>query len=58
MIFIKSEQETDYYIISVLTTEEDALVDVYTVEDAIDKMGCGVFQIFLSLLAGGMWVSY
>ena len=58
MIFIKSEQETDYYIIPVLTTEEDALVDVYTVEDAIDEMGCGVFQIFLSLLAGGMWVSY
>ena len=41
----------------VLITEEDGLVDVYTVEDAIDEMGCGVFQIFLSLLAGGMWVS-
>ena len=41
----------------VLTIEEDDLVDVYTVEDMIDEMGCGVFQIFLSLLAGGMWVS-
>ena len=41
----------------VMLTEDDGLVDVYTVEDAIDKMGCGVFQVFLSLFAGGMWVS-
>ena len=40
-----------------MLTEDDELVDVYTVEDAIDKMGCGVFQVFLSLFAGGMWVS-
>ena len=40
-----------------MVTEDGGLVDVYTVEDAIDTMGCGVFQVFLSLFAGGMWVS-
>jgi len=40
-----------------LTEDDDGLVDVYTVEDVIDKIGFGVFQVFLSLMAGGMWVS-
>ena len=31
--------------------------DVYTVEDAVDKMGFGLFQILLSMFAGSIWVS-
>ena len=45
------------YLLNNFLTEDGSLVDVYTVEDAIDKMGCGVFQILLALVAGGMWVS-
>ena len=44
-------------LMMMLIAEENDLVDVYTVEEVIDKMGCGVFQVLLSLMAGGMWVS-
>ncbi|XP_065892911.1 putative transporter svop-1 [Dysidea avara] len=30
--------------------------DVYTVEDAVDKMGFGLFQILLSMFAGSIWM--
>ena len=32
--------------------------DVYTVEEAVDKMGFGIFQILLSAFAGSIWVRY
>lgn len=35
--------------------EEDDIV--YTVEDAIDKMGFGPFQILVTVFAGMVWVS-
>lgn len=54
---MNSEPEVDGYNIDEGEDEEnDSLVDVYTVEDAINKMGCGVLQIFLALIAGGMWL--
>ena len=37
------------------TREEDDIV--YTVEDAIDKMGFGPFQILVTVFAGMVWVS-
>jgi len=33
------------------------VLEVFTVEEAINKMGFGVFQLVVSLLAGFMWVS-
>ena len=32
------------------------LPDVFTVDDAVDKMGFGLFQILLCMFAGSIWV--
>ena len=34
----------------------DNIPDVYTVEEAVDKLGFGAFQVLISLFAGVIWV--
>ena len=36
----------------------DDIPDVYTVEEAVDKLGFGAFQVLISLFAGVIWVIY
>ncbi|XP_065892907.1 synaptic vesicle 2-related protein-like isoform X2 [Dysidea avara] len=36
--------------------EESELLEVFTVEEAVNKMGFGVFQLIVALLAGFVWV--
>ena len=33
------------------------LPDVFTVDEAVDKMGFGLFQVLLCMFAGSIWVS-
>ena len=42
----------------ILITEDDLadLSNIYTVEEAVHKMGFGVFQVLLSLFCGAVWV--
>lgn len=35
-----------------------AHVDVFTVEEAIEKLGFGPFQILITVFSGMLWVSY
>ena len=35
---------------------EDDLTNVYTVEEAVDKIGFGLFQVLLSLFSGAIMV--
>ena len=46
----------DIYIYIYIITEDD-LSNVYTVEEAVHKIGFGVFQILLSLFCGVAAVS-
>ena len=43
-----------FYIIS----GDDDVPDIYTVEEAVDKLGFGAFQVFMSIFAGTIWVAY
>ena len=36
----------------------DDVSDIYTVEEAVDKLGFGAFQVFMSIFAGTIWVTY
>ena len=36
--------------------DDDDTPDVYTVENAVDEMGFGLFQVLLSIFAGLIWV--
>ena len=40
----------------VIIITEDDLSNIYTVEEAVHKIGFGVFQILLSLFCGAIWV--
>lgn len=35
-----------------------AHADVFTVEEAIEKLGFGPFQILITIFSGMLWVSY
>ena len=35
---------------------ESELLEAFTVEEAVNKMGFGVFQLIVALLAGFVWV--
>ena len=41
-----------------IITITDDLPDVYTVEEAVDKLGFGAFQVFMSIFAGAIWVKF
>ena len=45
--------------IVILITEDDLadLSNIYTVEEAVHKIGFGVFQVLLSLFCGAVWVT-
>ena len=36
---------------------DDEPEDVFTVDDAIESIGCGLFQVFILSVAGLIWVS-
>ena len=40
----------------VIIITEDDLSNIYTVEEAVHKIGFGVFQILLSFFCGAIWV--
>ena len=42
-------------IVVIIITEDD-LSNVYTVEEAVDKIGFGIFQALLSLFSGAIMV--
>ena len=41
----------------VIVIAEDNLSNIYTVEEAVQKIGFGVFQILMSLFCGTIWVN-
>ena len=43
-------------ILIVIIIIGDDLSNIYTVEEAVHKIGFGVFQILLSLFCGAIWV--
>ena len=43
-------------MIIVIIITEDELSNVYTVEEAVDKIGFGIFQALLSLFSGAIMV--
>ena len=45
---------TKNYCVIIITGDD--LSNIYTVEEAIQKIGFGVFQILLSLFCGAIWV--
>ena len=45
---------TKNYCVIIITGDD--LPNIYTVEEAIQKIGFGVFQILLSLFCGAIWV--
>ena len=39
------------------STVDDELLDLFTVDEAVEKMGFGVFQLLVAMFAGLVWVS-
>ena len=38
-------------------TVDDELLDLFTVDEAVEKMGFGMFQLLVAVFAGFIWVS-
>ena len=38
-------------------TIDDELLDLFTVDEAVEKMGFGMFQLLVAVFAGFVWVS-
>ena len=36
---------------------DDELLDLFTIDEAVEKMGFGVFQLLMSTFVGFVWVS-
>ena len=39
------------------TTDDDEVSEMYTIEEAVDKIGFGVFQVLISLYSGAVSVN-
>ena len=36
---------------------DDELLDLFTIDEAVEKMGFGIFQLLVAVFAGFVWVS-
>ena len=53
-IYVHTQE--NYTKLTIIIITEDDLSNVYTVEEAVHKIGFGVFQILLSMFCGLIWV--
>ena len=48
----------NYVLCNYCVITENDLPGVYTVEEAVDKLGFGAFQVLISIFSGTIWVMY
>ena len=48
--------DSGFNIFTVFIITDDDLSNVYTVEEAVQEIGFGVFQVLLTLFSGAIWV--